>query len=67
MEKIIKCTICGSTNFVRRDLKIEECLDVPSLPILGINAYVCQECGHIEIFDSKLDVNVKNKSNSSNK
>ena len=62
MNKTIKCTICGSTNFIKKDLRTEDCLDVPSLLILGVSAYVCQECGHVEIFDYKIAASAKNNS-----
>lgn len=51
---VIKCQNCGGTEF--KPTKIGELL-YPSR--FWINAYACQNCGHIELFDPKLDLYAK--------
>lgn len=46
MEK--KCTHCGSTKLYRRGYSFTDSMDM-SLPI---DIYVCEECGHIELFEN---------------
>ena len=46
MEK--KCTHCGSTKLVRENYSFTDSADM-SMPI---DIYVCEECGHIELFEN---------------
>lgn len=47
MEK--KCTHCGSTKLIKEKYSFTDSMDM-SLPI---DIYVCEECGHIELFENK--------------
>ena len=47
MEK--KCTQCGSKKLVKANYFFTDSMDM-SLPI---DVYVCEECGHIELFENK--------------
>ena len=47
MEK--KCSNCGSTKLLKRDYSLADSMGM-SYPI---DVYVCEECGHIELFENK--------------
>ena len=49
MRKEIKCTNCGSKKLKRASFSFCDCGD-KSLPI---SVYVCEECGHIEMFENE--------------
>ena len=46
MEK--KCTHCGSRKLRRADYSFTDSAD----NTLPIDIYVCEECGHIELFEN---------------
>ena len=43
-----KCIHCGSTKLRRRDYSFIDSADNS----LTIDIYVCEECGHIELFEN---------------
>ena len=47
MEK--KCTQCGSTKLVKAKYSFVDSLD----HTLPIHIFVCEECGHLELFEDK--------------
>ncbi|MCM1534121.1 MAG: hypothetical protein NC099_05665 [Corallococcus sp.] len=57
-EKIVlKCHICGATAFV--STSIGEILATEGY--FNVNAYACQNCGHIELFAPHIDAIAKQK------
>lgn len=50
---IIKCSNCSGTEFMHTS--IGEILEGH----FNVNAYACKNCGHIELFDPKLDLYAK--------
>lgn len=49
MKKEKKCLNCGSIKLKPAPYSIIDAMDL-SLPI---DIYVCEECGHIELFENK--------------
>ena len=55
MEKQIKCTNCGSRHLEKK-IYLTNKYDnyvtyIPQLELVGLSAYVCIDCGHVEFFD----------------
>ena len=55
MKNFIKCTNCGCTDFVKVELESTNIFEIGVVRIIGINAYACKRCGHIELFQQGLD------------
>ena len=54
-KAIIKCQNCGATDFEPTQIGwINACEGS-----FTVNAYACKHCGHIELFDPKLDIYAK--------
>jgi predicted nucleic-acid-binding Zn-ribbon protein len=53
---MIKCSQCGGTKFEQGSLSGFGAIKIHSVEGSGFNAipvtYICQDCGHIEIFTS---------------
>lgn len=54
-KAIIKCQNCGGTNF--KPTSIGTILATEGE--FSVNAYACQRCGHIELFEPRLDMVAK--------
>lgn len=59
-KSLINCSNCGSTKFARTSIGIINAMEGH----FDVNAYACQDCGHIELFSPALDamrnLNMKN-------
>ena len=50
-----KCTHCGFTKLVKENYEFTDSCDMP----LPIDIYVCEECGHIELFKNSCGAYVQ--------
>ncbi|MEG9429410.1 MAG: hypothetical protein VZQ61_00540 [Christensenellaceae bacterium] len=53
----IKCSNCSSTDFIPTSIGTI----LATEGSFNVNAYACQKCGHIELFEPELDLYAKQK------
>lgn len=51
-KTFIKCSNCSSTDFVPTSIGTILATEGG----FNVNAYACQKCGHIELFEPELDL-----------